>query len=64
MAEHFHQDEYAAKKENTVIALMAIVIVLCLVGAFSLYKAATPECLRQEYIYCGDPVANPHRFTR
>lgn len=64
MAQHFHQDEYAAKKENTVIVLMSALIILSLVGAYSLYRAATPDCLRADYIYCGDPVEHPHRFTR
>lgn len=55
MSNKFDADAYVERWEGRIIPLMLGVIVVSLLLTIYLNIATRPDCLRDEYIYCGTP---------
>ena len=60
MPAQFDAKEYVAKWDRVVIPVMIAAIVGSIVAVFALNKAASPECKRHEYIFCGTEDLGHH----
>jgi hypothetical protein len=54
------QNYYGQNFEGTLITGICIVIVLCMMGAWTLMSSGLHGCKVSDYTYCGDPSEPEH----
>lgn len=60
MSAKFDAAQYVAKWDRVVIPVMLGFITLSIIAVFAMNRMATPECKRNEYVYCEAPAVDHH----
>ncbi|SMF28407.1 hypothetical protein [Pseudobacteriovorax antillogorgiicola] len=60
MAGQFDAKQYVEKWDRVIIPVMLVAIVGSIVAVFALNSAASPECKRHEYTFCGTEAVSHH----